>query len=175
MMPKADGRVMTLFARFQSAHPIQSVVGRLQQSGIIDEDIEVFSDRPLSVRLATRSRRLVGVAVIAGIVGILLGIGLAAGTAMLYPIMTGGKPIVAIPVVGLISYETMMLCAIVATIAAMAIAIIRSSRTTSGIPELKSDEAAVAVRLDEADPRKEEIQHIFRDADAIECRVLEVA
>ena len=175
MMSEADGRVMTFFARFQSAHRIPSVVGRLQQSGISDEDIEVFSDRPLSVRLATRSRRLVGVAVVAGFVGILFGIGLAAGTALLYPIMTGGKPIVAIPVVGLISYETMMLCAIVTTIAAMAISIIRSSRETCSIPELNCDEVGVAVRLDEADSRSEEIQYIFRDADAIECRVLETA
>jgi hypothetical protein len=172
MMPEADGPVMTLFARFPSAHPIQSVVGRLQQSGITDEHIEIFSDRPLPVRLAPRSGRLVAVAVVAGLAGILLGVGLAAGTAVLYPLKTGGKPIVAIPVVGLISYETMMLCAIVATIAAMGISIIGSSRGASRIPELKSDEAAVAVQLDEADPRNEEIQHIFRDADAIECRVL---
>jgi mono/diheme cytochrome c family protein len=58
---------------------------------------------------------LYAITVAAGIVGILVGIAVAGGTAALYPIPTGGKPIVARPVVAIIAYETMMLVAIVTT------------------------------------------------------------
>jgi mono/diheme cytochrome c family protein len=158
---------MALLARFQSVHRIGLVVERLREAGIADNNIEVLSDRPLRIGLSSRAHRLVGVAVVAGLAGILLGVGLAAGTALLYPIKTGGKPIVAVPIVGLIAYETMMLCAIVATITAMAIGVIRSSRRASGVPELHSGEAAVIVRLDDTDSSNEAVQNILHEGDVI--------
>jgi hypothetical protein len=43
---------------------------------------------------------------------------MGAGTALLYPLVTGGKPIVAWPTVGVISYEITMLSAILLTVLA---------------------------------------------------------
>src|SRR5581483_4760282 len=64
---------------------------------------------------AARRIPLYAITVAAGVVGIVVGIAVAGGTAALYPIPTGGKPIVARPVVAIVAYETMMLVAIVAT------------------------------------------------------------
>ncbi len=53
---------------------------------------------------------------VGGIGGILLGLLFAAGTALLYPLPTGGKPVVALPTVGVITYEFTMLSAILLTV-----------------------------------------------------------
>lgn len=49
------------------------------------------------------------------IFGLLNGLALGAGTALLYPLVTGGKPIVSWPTVGIIVYELTMLGAVVVT------------------------------------------------------------
>jgi hypothetical protein len=51
-----------------------------------------------------------------GFFGAILGFLLAAGTALLYPLPTGGKAIVALPTVSIITYEIMMLSAILGTV-----------------------------------------------------------
>lgn len=53
---------------------------------------------------------------VGGFFGAILGFLLAAGTALLYPLPTGGKAIVALPTVSIITYEVMMLGAIVGTV-----------------------------------------------------------
>ncbi len=54
-----------------------------------------------------------------GAVGALIGFSLAAGTAWLYPLQTGDKPIISIFPVGIITYELMMLFAIIGTLVGM--------------------------------------------------------
>lgn len=54
-----------------------------------------------------------------GIAGALTGFGLAAGTAWLYPLFTGDKPIVSLFPVGIITYEFTMLFAILGTVFGM--------------------------------------------------------
>jgi hypothetical protein len=54
-----------------------------------------------------------------GIVGACLGFVLAAGTAWLYPVQTGDKPIITYYPTGIITYEITMLFAILGTIAGM--------------------------------------------------------
>jgi mono/diheme cytochrome c family protein len=87
---------------------------------------------------------LYGLTIGAGIVGIGVGVFFAAGTAMMYPLMTGGKPIVAAPVVGIISYETMMLLAIVVTFIAMVLRI-RTANGNVRCRDVRIDEGRLAV------------------------------
>jgi len=54
-----------------------------------------------------------------GIVGVGVGFLLAAGTAWLYPVQTGDKPIIALYPTGIITFEITMLFAIVGTIVGM--------------------------------------------------------
>jgi len=58
-------------------------------------------------------------AVAGGLVGAAAGFLMAAGTAWLYPVQTGDKPIIALYPTGIISYELAMLFAIVGTIGGM--------------------------------------------------------
>jgi len=51
--------------------------------------------------------------------GALAGFGLAAGTAWLYPVQTGDKPIIALFPSAIVTFEVAMLCAIVGTMVGM--------------------------------------------------------
>ena len=64
----------------------------------------------------------------------------------MYPLMTGGKPIVGAPIVGIISYETMMLLAIVVTFITSIVTIKRAHR---GVTERDSrvDDGYVMARV----------------------------
>ena len=51
--------------------------------------------------------------------GIVAGFGLASGTASLYPMNTGGMPIVSLLPVGIVTYETMMMFAVLFSLAGL--------------------------------------------------------
>ena len=54
-----------------------------------------------------------------GVTGAAAGFALAAGTAWLYPVQTGDKPIIALYPTGIVTFEVTMLCAIIGTMAGM--------------------------------------------------------
>ncbi len=54
-----------------------------------------------------------------GLSGAVAGFGLAAGTAWLYPVQTGDKPIIALYPTAIICFEVAMLCAVIGTMAGM--------------------------------------------------------
>jgi hypothetical protein len=54
-----------------------------------------------------------------GLLGACAGFLLAAGTAWLYPLQTGDKPIISLFTTGIITYEVMMLCAMIGTMLGM--------------------------------------------------------
>jgi hypothetical protein len=111
-----------IFAFFQSEKSFPPLLDQLRQAGIRDDRMEIVSPLPIEPPLLHRRPRipLYVIAILTGIAGIGFGIALAGGTAILYPIPTGGKPHVAPPVIGIIAFETMMLAAIVCTFLTMA-------------------------------------------------------
>jgi hypothetical protein len=163
---------LRISALFSDAAPLQPVIDRLRKQGVSDRDLAVFAHRPIHVNLPRDVSFLVRVAIIAGIIGIGLGVALTAGTALLYPLKTGGKPIVALPVVGLISYETMMLCAIVATFTALVLSIRRTSAHVSAHRALHDDSAGLAIRLDIDDRRAGSVRRVLEEAGAAEITVV---
>ena len=112
------------------------------------EQIEVLTPIPLAARgdAAIHPFWPYGITIAAGLVGIAVGVFFAAGTAALYPLPTGGKPIIAAPVVGIISYETMMLLAVVVTFLTAIVRIRRAQRMTVD-RETRIDEGTMALSL----------------------------
>lgn len=66
-----------------------------------------------------KSSRLRWMTLAGGMAGVGAGFSLAAGTAWLYPVQTGDKPIIAFYPTGIVTFELTMLFAILATIAGM--------------------------------------------------------
>jgi hypothetical protein len=109
----------TCLAKFEEPSTARSAIHRLLQSGVDVHDMEVMTCQPIhgapflpeKHQTKLRTWALAGAAI--GMVG---GCALATITALNYPLVKGGMPIVAPWTVGLITYETTMLGAVLATL-----------------------------------------------------------
>src|SRR5258706_4354003 len=109
-------------AKFAWPVDARAAIRRLIQSGIDPASMEVMTSQPidgepfLPEKTPTRLRTWALCGAGAGMVG---GCALATITALNYPLVKGGMPIVAPWTVGLITYETTMLGAVLATLAGL--------------------------------------------------------
>jgi hypothetical protein len=109
----------TCLAKFSQPLEARVAIRRLLQAGIMPDAMEVMTSQPIHGEpfipnmkpTKLRTWALCG----AGL-GLLAGLGLATITALNYPLVKGGMPIVAPWTVGLITYETTMLGAVLATL-----------------------------------------------------------
>src|SRR5262245_29934172 len=106
-------------ASFAQPSEARAAIRRLIQSGVDPFSMEVMSSQPihgerfLPEKKTTKLRRW---ALSGAAIGMLSGFLLATITALNYPIVKGGMPIVAPWTVGIIAYETTMLGAVLATL-----------------------------------------------------------
>jgi mono/diheme cytochrome c family protein len=160
-------------ALFRRDVELEALVHSLREAGIADEQVSIMTPVPLSEQASARVgvMPLYGVTVIAGIVGILVGLFFAGGTAAMYPLMTGGKPIVAAPVVGIISYETMMLLAIVTTFVTMIVGIRRAQRQVpERHPRIEDGCVELSILLPVDSTNVAAVNRLLQEAGAIEVR-----
>ncbi len=137
MEPRPNHAAQTLVGLFEPGAPLGPALERCMALGIPESSLRVLSTVPLSRPLALQTMRpaLHHWTLLGGIIGLLSGMALAAGTALLYPLNTGNFPIVAPPVIGLVAYESMMLSAVFLTFVAMAREI-RRERPAPNVPEI---------------------------------------
>ena len=106
----------TILGLFEDIPHAAAALNRLQAEGKREtEDLMVLSSVPFpeGVLEADRSKiRLPLITLIFALIGIGAGLALAGGSAALYVLRTGGKPIESGPPIGIISYEMMMLFAL---------------------------------------------------------------
>ena len=111
-------------AKFAQPVDARAAIRRLIQSGVDPGSMEVMTSQPihgepfLPEKKPTRLRTWALCGAGTGMVG---GCALATITALNYPLVKGGMPIVAPWTVGLITYETTMLGAVLATLAGLLI------------------------------------------------------
>jgi hypothetical protein len=169
--PKRD----LLIGVYDPMTPVTPVLDQLREAGIQADAMDVLSALPLP---GTRTERSIPIAlylitIIAGLVGIGVGILFAGGTAAMYPLMTGGKAIVAAPVVGIVSYETMMLGGIVITFLVMIRRIQVGSRARGeGMSEIEEGLIGVAVQVDRDDPLFETARRVLQEGGARNVRAV---
>lgn len=105
-----------LFALYPEIDAVARAVDALKEARFGAADIELVSSVPYppgTVGLPeTRTQNQIWLSTGMGALGTLFGFLLAGGTAWLYKLPTGGKPIIAMPSVAVIMYETTMLFAI---------------------------------------------------------------
>lgn len=108
----------TCLVKFNEPHEARGAIRRLLHEGIDPDAMEVMSSQPhhepfLPDKKPTRLRTW---ALSGAAIGLLGGSSLATVTALNYPLIKGGMPIVSPWTVGLITYETTMLGAVLATL-----------------------------------------------------------
>lgn len=161
-----------LVAAFEPDTDLEPLSLQLKQAGIPHERISLLSPIPLDEQSGSESRPFwpYAVTIAAGLVGIGAGVFFAAGTAAMYPLQTGGKPIVSAPIVGIISYETMMLLAVVTTFLTMMIRIRRAHRLTID-REPRIDDGKIALSIQCIRPAQESaVRRLLEQAGAESVR-----
>ncbi len=107
---------------FQDVETAGRAVEQLIGAGLAESQITSLSSVPYPDGVLVKTDRRTWfrwLALVGGLTGATGGFLLAAGTAWLYPVQTGDKPIVALYPTGIISYELAMLLAIVGAMAGM--------------------------------------------------------
>ena len=117
-MTAAAERVL-VEAAFERVMDLQAAVEAALESGVEASRIEVRSPVPLEddeLPLPKPKSRVLLFALAGAVLGGLAAFGLAAGTALAYPLPTGGMSIVAGPPVGVVTYEGTALGLILMTV-----------------------------------------------------------
>ena len=106
-------------AAFDRVEDVRAVVEAALKSGVAASQLEVRSPAPLEedeLPLPKPKSRVLLFALAGAVLGGLTAFGLAAGTALAYPLPTGGMSIVAGPPVGVVTYEGTALGLILMTV-----------------------------------------------------------
>jgi ActD protein len=109
-------------AKFNHHLEARAAIRRLLQSGVDPQSMDVMTSQPIHGEPflpEQRPTKLRMWALSGAALGLIIGFSLATYTALAYPLPKGGMPIVAPWTVGLITYETMMLGAVLATLAGL--------------------------------------------------------
>jgi Protein of unknown function (DUF3341) len=113
---------MEILGIFRDVESAARAADGLVRAGFTEAQIDSLSSVPYPEGVLIRGGRrswLRWLALSGGLAGAVAGFGLAAGTAWLYPVQTGDKPIIALYPTAIVCFEVAMLCAIIGTMAGM--------------------------------------------------------
>jgi hypothetical protein len=166
----ADQAVLGLYRTPEAA---ADAVGNLQQAGVADHNYEIMTGVPYPEGTFGEPpvrHKLYVFPFMGAMIGLTLAILEGVGTQLAYPLVTGGKPILSIPPIIIISYELTLLGAIVFTV----IGIIfesRLPRPALGVYDTRITEGLIGVVCTCAEERVEEVRGLLQRAAAIEVKV----
>jgi len=122
--------ILGIFTDLESAG---NGVAKLLQEGFAETQITSLSSVPYPDGVLVKTEQhswFRWLTLASGVAGAVAGFCLAAGTAWLYPVQTGDKPIIALYPTGIIVFEVTMLFAIIGTMAGMFLEMRLPSRKT---------------------------------------------
>lgn len=162
-----------IYALYPNADSAERAFGLLRGAGIELRNLVVLSSEPFDERDFGRldaETPMPWLAALGGIVGGVAGYLLAALTQKAYPLPTGGMPIVALWTNGIITYELMMLGAIVFTLMTLlAGARLPDWRKQLYDPEISDGKILIGV-LNPPDGIRAELERRFREAGASQVK-----
>ena len=144
----------------------------LRGAGFEEADLEVLTGAPYPEGTFGEhmpSHNLFKFPLIGAACGLAVAILLTAGTQLAYPMVTGGKPILAIPAMAIISYEGTMLGAILFTVFGI-IFESRLPRPRVGIYDPRITEGYIGIVVTSDESRMEEAERVLKEAGAEETK-----
>jgi ActD protein len=163
-------------AKFNEPTRARAAVRRLLQSGIDPDRMDVMSSQPihgepfLPNQKPTKLRTW---ALIGAGLGLVTGVSLASFTALAYPLVKGGMPIVAPWTVGLIAYETTMLGAVLATLAGLLVELRLPSFSPRPYDPSVTD-GGIVVAIPCSDQNRKSIEDVVQSAGAVKVNWMDV-
>lgn len=113
---------MELLGIFRDVESAANAVTGLVGEGFTEAQIDSLSSVPYPDGVLVKRQQRTWfhwIALAGGMAGAIAGFGLAAGTAWLYPVQTGDKPIIALYPTAIVTFEVTMVSAIIGTMVGM--------------------------------------------------------
>ena len=160
---------------FEDANYAAEAGDALQQADVSQDDYDFLTDAPYPEGAFGEHiprLRIYVFPFIGAFCGLAVALLLTAGTQISYPLVTGGKPILSLPAMAIISYEGMMLGAILFTI----IGIIfesRLPRTKIGLYDKRITEGFIGLLIECPDELSTDIQKALRQTGAADIKLEE--
>jgi len=162
----------TLLGVFPQADAAANAVGRLQQAGLSSRDFDILTGSPYpegAFGERPEPHRLYVFPFIGAFCGFAVALLLTAGTQLSYPMVTGGKPILAIPPMLVIMYEGTMLGAILFTVLGI-IFESRLPRFGTGLYDTRITEGYVGIIVSCDDAQAGQVEQAMQQAGAEEVK-----
>ncbi len=157
-----------LLGLFQDPEQVADATSKLRDTGFPAEDLDIYSGTPYpegSFGEHVAGHRLYVWPIIGAICGFTMAILVTAGTQISYPLVTGGKPILSIPPMTIITYEGTMLGALIFTV----LGILFESRLPNrkmGLYDRRITEGYIGVLVSCPEERLSQAEKVLRDSGA---------
>ena len=144
----------------------------LKAAGIDEQDYDFLTDSPYpegAFGEREEKHRLYIFPFVGALLGLTSGILLTSMTQVAYPMVTGGKPILSLPPMAIVSYEGTMLGAILFTV----LGIIFESRLPKfkqGLYDTRITDGYIGVLVNTEEEQLDRVQSILGDAGAVEVK-----
>ncbi len=155
---------------FEDANYAAEAGDALKAAEISEEDYDFLTDAPYpegAFGEREERHRLYVFPFVGALIGLTIGILMTSMTQMAYPMVQGGKPIMSLPPMAVVTYESTMLTAIVFTI----IGIIFESRlpkTKKGLYDTRITEGYIGVLVNVEEEQLPQVYSILTQAGAID-------
>ena len=155
---------------FENADYAAEAGDALKEARVPEEDYDFLTDAPYpegAFGEREERHRLYVFPLVGALVGLTIGILMTSMTQMAYPMVQGGKPIMSLPPMAVVTYESTMLTAIVFTI----IGIIFESRlpkTKQGLYDTRITEGYIGVLVNVEEAELQRVYNILTQAGAID-------
>ncbi len=155
---------------FEDANYAAEAGDALKEANISPQDYDFLSDAPYpegAFGERHESHRLYVFPFVGALIGITAGIILTAMTQMAYPLVQGGKPILSLPPMAVVTYETTMLGAIIFTV----LGIIFESRLPKlklGLYDTRITEGYIGVLVTVEEEQLSQVSGILTQAGAVD-------
>ena len=155
---------------FEDANYAAEAGDALKEANISEENYDFLTDAPYpegAFGEREERHRLYVFPLVGALIGLTIGILMTSMTQMAYPMVQGGKPILSLPPMAVVTYESTMLTAIVFTI----IGIIFESRlpkTKQGLYDTRITEGYIGVLVNVEEDQLQRVYNILTQAGAID-------
>ena len=159
-----------LLGLFSDANAAADAGDALKGGGIPEDEFDFLTDAPYpegAFGEREEKHRIYIFPFIGALLGLTSGVLLTSMTQMAYPLVQGGKPILSLPPMAVVTYESTMLSAIIFTIIGIVFES-RLPRMKMGLYDTRITEGLIGVLVNVEEDRLPNISEIFSGAGAVD-------
>ena len=162
--------IRPILGLFETADRAADAGDALKEADVSPDDIDFMTDAPYpegAFGEREERHRLYVFPLCGALIGLTVGILLTTMTQMAYPLVQGGKPILSLPPMAVVTYESTMLTAIIFTIIGIVFES-RLPRMKMGLYDTRITEGLIGVLVNVEEDRLPNISEIFSGAGAVD-------